>query len=152
MRNTLMHGDRVFISLLGNKLKQGDIVVIQADKAVTLKDDGTLLAADGLHITIVKRIIACEGQTVDIDFSSGAVYVDGERLFEDYVTLGLTHLDEGAFTEKYPVTVPKGYVFVMGDYRSASKDSRSEEIGFVSEDSITGKVLFRFFPNFESLE
>ena len=64
---------------------------------------------------------------------------------ENYIT-GLTHMDEGAFTGQYPVEVPEGYVFVMGDNRQISKDSRSAEIGFVAVDNITGKVLLRFSP------
>ena len=152
MENTLLHEDRVMIGLLYNKPKAGDIAVIQSDEAVTLGDDGTLEFGDGVHKTVIKRIIACEGQTVDIDFDSGVVYVDGERLKEDYVTLGMTHIDEGAFTGQYPVTVPKGYVFVMGDNRPVSMDSRSDKIGFVSEDSITGKVLIRISPKIGFVE
>ena len=66
-------------------------------------------------------------------------------LDESYIT-GLTHMDEGAFTGQYPVTVPKGYVFVLGDNRQVSKDSRSSELGFVAVKNITGKVLMRISP------
>lgn len=152
MENTLRHEDRVIIGLLYNKPKAGDIVVIKPDEAVTLSDEGVPEFSEGIHKTIIKRVIACEGQTVDIDFDKGIVYVDGERLKENYVTLGMTHIDEGAFTGQYPVTVPNGYVFVMGDNRPVSMDSRSDKIGFVSEESITGRVLIRISPKMDFVE
>ena len=146
MENTLYHEDRVIIGLLYSKPKAGDIVVIKPDEAVTLNEDGVLEIGEGIHKTVVKRIIACEGQPVRIDFNSGIVYVDGEWLKENYVTHGLTHIDGGAFTGQDPVFVPEGFVFVMGDNRPVSMDSRSDKIGFVSENSITGKVLIRISP------
>lgn len=152
MENTLLHEDRVIIGLLYDEPKAGDIVVIKPDEAVTLSEDGVPKFGEGIHKTVIKRIIACEGQTVDIDFNSGIVYVDGERLKENYVTHGLTHIDGGAFTGQYPVTVPEGYVFVMGDNRPVSMDSRSDKIGFVSENSITGKVLIRISPKIGFVE
>lgn len=141
MRDTLKSGDRILTNLIYNKPEQGDIVVIYAGKSVLLDSNDLPEISDGINEIIVKRIIATGGQSVNIDFGSGAVYIDGERFFEDYLTLGLTHKDEGAFD--YPVTVPEGYVFVMGDYRSLSEDSRSAEIGFIPEQDIIGKVLFK---------
>lgn len=145
MENTLMPDDRLVTTSWYNSINQGDIVIIYAGDSVTLNDDGSLNIGKGLRKTLVKRVIAVGGQTVDINFERGAVYVDGKMLDESYIT-SLTHMDEGAFTYDYPVEVPEGYVFVMGDNRQVSKDSRSDEIGFVSLESITGKVIMRVFP------
>lgn len=145
MQNTLFQDDAIVVSLLYSEPETGDIVIINADDAVLLNSDNTLRYEVGLGKKIVKRVIATGGQTVDIDFEKGAVYVDGVMLEESYVT-GLTHLDEGAFTDQYPVTVPEGYVFVMGDNRAYSKDSRSLEIGFIAVDSIVGRAFFRLSP------
>ena len=131
MENTLLHGD--WILLLSNVFygepKQGDVVVVCKESY----DNGT---------PIIKRVIATEGQRVDIDFDEGIVYVDGKALSEPY-TLSPTNKDEGM---DFPQTVPKGCVFVLGDNRNKSKDSRSEEIGFIDEREILGKALFVLFP------
>lgn len=145
MKNTLISGDRLITTAFCNSPEQGDIVIIYAGDAVILDKNRNLEINKGLRKTLVKRVIAVEGQTVDIDFERGSVYVDSVMLDESYIT-GLTHMDEGAFTGQYPVTVPKGYVFVLGDNRQVSKDSRSSELGFVAVKNITGKVLMRISP------
>ena len=145
MKNTLISGDRLITTAFCNSPEQGDIVIIYAGDAVTLDKNRNLEINKGLRKTLVKRVIAVEGQTVDIDFERGSVYVDSVMLDESYIT-GLTHMDEGAFTGQYPVTVPRGYVFVLGDNRQVSKDSRSSELGFVAVKNITGKVLMRISP------
>lgn len=145
MSGTLNEGDRLIVTSWYGKPSQGDIVVINARRAVILDRDGNTVESGGIGGYIVKRIIATEGQSVDIDFERGTVSVDGEVLDEPYAN-GLTHRDDGAFTGSYPVTVPEGYVFVMGDNRTVSEDSRSYRLGFVSEDDIEGKVVFRFSP------
>lgn len=130
MLPTLQNAERLVISKFMYEPKQGDIVVLcgEADR-----EDGR---------NLIKRIIATEGQTVDIDFEEGQVYVDDKPLSEPYV-LEPTYLEEGT---EFPLVVPEGEVFVMGDNRNNSRDSRSESVGTVKEDYIVGRVMFRFFP------
>ena len=125
---TLEDGDKLIVWHIGYQPKRGDIVVMDSD---------------GLKKPIVKRIIAAGGDTIDIDFVSGAVTVNGTVLQEDYIN-DLTKLDEGG--QNYPVTVPPGYYFVMGDNRMNSKDSRSSEVGLISREEIMGQVKFRLWP------
>jgi len=91
---------------------------------------------------IVKRVIAVEHQTVDIDFYEGIVYVDGEPLEEPY-TRERTFLDEGI---SFPLTVPEGHVFVLGDNRNDSKDSRHPELGCVDTRRIIGRAVLLLLP------
>lgn len=130
MLPTLRNGERLVISNLFYEPAPGDIVVLcgEADR-----EEGR---------NLIKRIIAVGGQTIDIDFETGEVTVDGEVLDEPYI-LERTHLDEGT---EFPLTVPEGEVFVMGDNRNGSRDSRSLSVGTVKEEYIVGRVLFRFFP------
>lgn len=130
MLPTLVDKDRLIVSYLFYTPKNGDIVIVNNDNPA-------------LEKVIVKRVIATEGQTVDIDFDNGEVKVDGKVLQEDYIN-NLTLLDEGGHS--YPVTIPENCVFVMGDNRMNSIDSRSPLVGFVPEDEILGKVSLRIFP------
>ncbi len=125
---TLEDGDKIIITRLAGSYDQGDIVVLRKD---TFRDE-----------PIVKRIIAVEGQTIDIDFDQGIVYVDGEALDEPYIN-ELTYRPEDF---EGPVTVPEGCVFVMGDNRNNSSDSRNALIGCVDTRYIMGKVVFRILP------
>lgn len=131
MNDTLVDGD--WLLLVGNVLyrqpQQGDVIVASKESF----DDGA---------PIIKRVIALEGQTVDIDFEKGVVYVDGNALSEPYIST-LTTIDEGM---PFPLVVSEGCVFVMGDNRENSKDSRSLEIGLVDKREILGKALFLFLP------
>ena len=120
---TLEQNDKVVISNLFYHPKQGDIVVLRKQ---TLMEE-----------PIVKRIIATEGQTVDIDFDDGVVYLDEPDVNEP------VH-DRENFEGK--ITVPEGCVFVMGDNRNASTDSRDARLGCVDERYIMGRVYFTLFP------
>ena len=129
MEPTLYDKDMMIIQELGYTPKQGDVVVLTKPSEI----------ADG---PIVKRVIATEGQTVDIDFVSGAVYVDGELLEEDYINEP-TYVEEGT---EFPLTVPEGSIFVMGDNRNHSSDSRSSDLGTVDIRYVIGKAVFLLFP------
>ncbi len=142
MLPTLHDEDRLLLLNLTDP-EPGDIVVLNSRVAYTFDENGTLQSGEGLGKRIVKRLIATENQTVDIDFAAGIVYVDGEPLSEPY-TSTLTTRDEGAFS--YPITVPEGYVFVLGDNRSISKDSRHPDVALIPEDDILGKVWLRVYP------
>ena len=130
MTSTLL--DRDYVAVLSNVLyrdvKNGDVVVA---KVPGFEDE-----------PIVKRVIAVEGQTVDIDFDDGVVYVDGKALDEPYVNEPVH--DRENFEGK--ITVPEGCVFVMGDNRNASTDSRDARLGCVDTRYIMGRVYFTLFP------
>ena len=130
---TLEHGDRLLVlnSMLDDDYEYGDIVVLRKESFL----------AD----PIVKRVIATEGQTVDIDFSTGSVYVDGVLLKEDYIN-ELTFLEEGT---EFPLTVPQDGIFVMGDNRNHSSDSRDSRLGTVDNRYVIGKAVFLAFPGFD---
>ena len=128
MNPTLENADKMVVSDLFYKPKQGDIVIFRKDE---YKPEA-----------LVKRVIATEGQTVEIDFNKGRVYVDGVLLDEpDIAEPTRNQID---FTGIQ--VVPEGCVFVMGDNRNESADSRDSRIGMVDERLIIGKVLFTVFP------
>ena len=131
MRETLQNGD-ILLTVnrhLAGELKAGDIVVVKKEYF----EDGK---------PIVKRIIATEGQTVDIDFDEGVVYVDGQALEEDYIREP-TYLDEGL---EFPITVPEGCLFLLGDNRNNSMDSRYPDLGPVDVRCVIGKAVVLVFP------
>ena len=127
---TLQNGDRMLVlnAMLYHDYQYGDVVVLRKD--TFLKEP------------IVKRVIATAGQTVDIDFDSGTVYVEGEALREDYIN-ELTFLEEGT---EFPLTVPEGHIFVMGDNRNRSSDSRDSNLGTVDTRYVIGRAVAVAFP------
>ena len=126
---TLRDGDKMIVSDLFYKPKYGDIVVFKTDQ---YDPDRAL----------VKRVIATEGQEISLDFDRGVVYINGSPIEEDYIAeLTTTKLDFIG-----PQTVPEGCVFVMGDNRNASTDSRKKEIGMVDERMILGRAYYVVFP------
>ena len=131
MKDTLVDGDWLILvgNIFYNEPKAGDIIV--ASKQTF--EDGK---------PVIKRVIATEGQKVDIDFENGIVYVDDIALEEDY-TRTPTNLYEGV---SFPLIVEEGCIFVMGDNRNESKDSRSPEIGLIDQREVIGRAVFIVFP------
>ena len=133
MDYTLQNNELLLVWSLGYTPQQGDIVVLNKTTATHLGGRA-----------IVKRVIATGGQTVDIDYNTSTVYVDGEPLDEPYLwepmmdiygSRGSTHIE-----------VPEGSIFVMGDNRNGSDDSRDNLIGTIDEDYVLGKAFFSIFP------
>lgn len=133
MLPNFVEGQKLIVTNLGHSVDQGTVVVI----------------TNVLNEPIIKRVIATEGQTVDIDYETGTVYVDGEAV--DEAQFGL---ENGITTRPYstleamvfPQTVPEGCVFVLGDNRSVSKDSRYTEVGMVDTRHILGEAVFTLYP------
>ena len=130
MMPTLHDRDMLLLQSIGYSPEQGDVVVLST------KDfrNGS---------PIVKRIIAVGGQTVDIDYSANTVYVDGVALDEPYILETMRALPEIFATH---VEVPEGSIFVMGDNRNNSKDSRDPSVGMVDVRYVVGRELLRIFP------
>ena len=131
MRETLQDQDMLVVlnNWLCGGYEQGEIVILQRDDFYCGEP-------------IVKRVIATEGQTVDIDFDAGVVYVDGTALEEPY-TREPTWTQEGT---EFPLTVPEGCIFVMGDNRNDSDDSRDSTLGPVDTRCVLGRALLLAVP------
>ena len=126
---TLNNGDWLAVTAVQFRpVRRGDIVVI------TQPWDR--------NVPIIKRVIGVECDLIHIDFQEGDVYVNKHKLDEKYI-YQKTHL---RYDVKFPVIVPEGCVFVMGDNRNDSLDSRSSEIGFINKNYILGKTIIRFHP------
>lgn len=126
MEPTLQHNDRLIVWRLGYTPENGDIIVLHQAN----------------HPPYIKRVIANEGQTVDIDFARHIVYVDGVALEEEYIAEPTALSGD----MRFPVTVGEDQVFVLGDNRNNSRDSRFSDVACVRYDDILGKAVLRFFP------
>lgn len=131
MKPNFHNGNRVLVSCMSGKLSTGDVVVID--------ENGT-----GLKERIIKRVIATEGQTVNIDFASGTVSVDGRELDESaYIENGIT---KDQYDVSFPQKVPDGHIFVLGDNRTISEDSRFQEVGMIDCRYVIGRVIYLLNP------
>lgn len=128
MNETLLDGDRLIVTAFLPRPQRGDIVIITQPNSI--------------HEPIVKRVVGLPGEWVDIDAARGVVLINGIVLEEPYVVGSTNDL----YDREYPVKVPDGCYFVMGDNRNNSTDSRSDQIGFIEKNYMLGKVFYRFSP------
>ena len=133
MEPTLFDGDWLVVSAVNREIEVGDIIISTEPNS--------------FNEPLVKRVIAKGGQTVDIDFVSGTVYVDNQPLNEPYI-MERTHTSEGI---TFPLTVPEGTLFLLGDNRNNSTDSRSQMVGCVDERYVLGVVKYRLAPDFKKI-
>ncbi len=128
MEPNFIEGDRLIIRSIGYTPERGDVVVLDS--------------YSGTGKPLVKRVIALGGDVVDIDPVTFAVTINGEVIDEPYIAAPTNRVDDIG----YPFTVSEGHIFVMGDNRQNSKDSRSFDIGEVDERSVMGKAVARIWP------
>lgn len=121
---TLHHGERLVVIRLGYKPQAGDVIIFNPPNG---------------RDPYVKRVIGVGGQEVFIDNSTGKVYVDGEELDEPYI-------NNKTVSTMAQFTIPQDHIFVMGDNRQNSHDSRNADVGFISNDAVMGKAVFRIWP------
>ena len=132
MAPTLNAQDMLYLSSFRYEPQQGDIVVLHKN-------------FEGINKPIVKRVIAVGGQTVEIDYETNTVYVDGEPINQDFILEPMVQPSNPAMQQTY-WEVPEGSVFVMGDNRNNSLDSRDDELGPVDNRYILGKAIYTLLP------
>ena len=135
MEPTLHHAERMVVSRLGNdSLEYGDVVIFRPKNSP--------------ETPYVKRVIATAGQTVSFDFENGLTIVDGKVLDEPYIMATIDESSFGSFSPYFKTeeVVPEGCIFVMGDNRNNSRDSRFTDVGMVELDSVIGKAVLRWWP------
>ncbi len=156
MNDTLFKDDRVFMSTVYFGPHYGDIIVINNDVAYLLDENGEVIEKDisesPYKECLIKRVIAEPGQTIDIDPEKEEVLIDGKVIDEPYIKETINTLTYTAFD--FPITIPEGYYFAMGDNRRVSADSRNPDIGLIKKDQIYGKAIIRYYPikNFKFLK
>ena len=140
MDPTLANGELLLVWHAGYSPEAGDIVICNT----TTEDSFALLGGEA----IVKRVVATGGQTVDIDYVESIVYVDGEPLDEPYILEEMFRPGKKSqpLMQETHFEVPEGSVFLLGDNRNGSSDSRNELLGSVDEDYLLGKAVLVFFP------
>ncbi len=129
MEPTLRNGDRLFVYSFMYEPANGDVIVARSP--------------DGADLPVIKRVIAKEGQVVELDYEKGTLTVDGTVIDENYIS-GMSKVPVNEI--EYPYTVPEGHIFVMGDNRDESRDSRHKTFGCIDENTVAGKAVFRFYP------
>ncbi|MGN0601182.1 MAG: signal peptidase I [Oscillospiraceae bacterium] len=141
MNPNFINGDRLIITHLKSSVEKGEILVMNSH---------------GLNETIIKRCIGTEGDKVKIDYNQNKIWVNGKEIEDDYINGAMVdkefYFDPQYMVESgvYEYTVPENKVFVMGDNRNHSADSRYSQVGFIDEEDILGKVVFRIYP-FDSI-
>lgn len=130
MVDTLHNNDRILTTPLYTELSRGDIVVIHREN----------------DLPLVKRVIAVAGDTIDIDYDTGKVLLNGEVIDEPYLTEQMREPNYMGGNTALPLTVSEGHVFVMGDNRNNSLDSRAQTVGEVPVQNVFGKAFFRIWP------
>lgn len=125
MKDTLHNGDTVIISSMNREIKYGDVVVISQPNII--------------NKVLIKRVIATGGQTVTFDKENQKILVDGKELSEPYIREKMYFTAEMSGS----ITVPEGKLFVMGDNRNESTDSRDRIIGFIDSRYVVGRVIYR---------